>query len=134
MPHQQVAEGLPDPPPLPPLSHFSPPLNLAIPLRSEPNSFRRLQIVNPEIKETPDAPRQADEKLRQMGSMTRDEIIMSGTMLFAVVLWIMGDSLGVPAVVAAMLGLVILLVTGVLKWADCLEYRSVSAPPPPLGC
>lgn len=85
--------------------------------------------MNPEIKETPDAPRQAEEKLRQMGSMTRDETIMMGTMLFAVVLWIFGDTLGVPAVVAAMLGLVILLVTGVLKWADCLEYKSVSSRP-----
>jgi DASS family divalent anion:Na+ symporter len=86
--------------------------------------FLMYKIVNPEIKETPDAPRQAEEKLRQMGSMTRDEIIMSATMLFAVVLWILGDTLGVPAVVAAMLGLCILLITGVLKWSDCLEYKS----------
>ena len=82
--------------------------------------------MNPEIKETPEAPQQAAEKLRQMGSMTRDETIMLGTMLLAVVLWVMGDAIGVPAVVAAMLGLVVLLVTGVLKWADCLEYKSVS--------
>ena len=86
-----------------------------------------LQIVNPELKDTPEAPRQAEQKLKQMGSMSRDEIIMMGTMLFAVVLWILGDSIGVPAVVAAMLGLVVLLLTGVLKWADCLEYKSVSS-------
>ena len=85
-----------------------------------------VQIVNPEIKDTPEAPQQAAEKLQQMGSMTRDETIMLGTMLLAVVLWVMGDAIGVPAVVAAMLGLVVLLVTGVLKWADCLEYKSVS--------
>lgn len=84
-----------------------------------------MQIVNPEIKDTPEAPQQAAEKLQQMGSMTRDETIMLGTMLLAVVLWVMGDTIGVPAVVAAMLGLVVLLVTGVLKWADCLEYKSV---------
>ena len=84
-----------------------------------------LQIVNPEIKDTPEAPRQAAEKLKKMGRLTRDETIMTGTMLFAVVLWILGDTLGVPAVVAAMLGLCILLGTGVLKWSDCLEYKSV---------
>lgn len=86
-----------------------------------------MQIVNPELKDTPEAPKQAEQKLREMGSMTRDEIIMMGTMLFAVVLWILGDSIGVPAVVAAMLGLVVLLLTGVLKWSDCLEYKSVSS-------
>lgn len=84
--------------------------------------------MNPEIKDTPEAPRQADEKLRKMGRLTRDETIMAATMLFAVILWILGDSLGVPAVVAAMLGLVALLLTGVLQWSDCLEYRSVSLP------
>ena len=81
--------------------------------------------MNPEIKDTPEAPKQAEEKLKKMGGLTRDETIMSATMLFAVVLWILGDTLGVPAVVAAMLGLCILLFTGVLKWADCLEYKSV---------
>lgn len=50
---------------------------------------------------------------------------MSGTMLGAVVLWVLGDQLGVPAVTAAMLGLCSLLSTGVLKWRDCLEYSQV---------
>lgn len=81
--------------------------------------------MDPEIKETPEAPRQAAAKLEQMGSLSRDEAIMTGTMLFAVVLWILGDSIGVPAVVAAMLGLVVLLLTGVLTWSDCLQYKSV---------
>lgn len=87
--------------------------------------YFHVQIVNPEVKDTPEAPKQAEEKLKKMGSLSRDETIMSGTMFFAVLLWIFGDTLGVPAVVAAMLGLCVLLLTGVLKWGDCLEYRSV---------
>ena len=55
----------------------------------------------------------------------RDERIMSGTMLGAVVLWVLGDQLGVPAVTAAMLGLCSLLASGVLKWRDCLDYSQV---------
>jgi hypothetical protein len=38
------------------------------------------------------------------------------------VLWVLGDQLQIPAVTAAMLGLCSLLLTGVLKWKDCLEY------------
>jgi divalent anion:Na+ symporter, DASS family len=46
------------------------------------------QLCPPEIKDTPEAPRQASEKLEQMGPMTRDEKIMLGTMGFALALWV----------------------------------------------
>ncbi len=45
-----------------------------------------MQLVPPEVTDTPEAPKQAKEKLRQMGPMTRDELIMSFTMLGAVIL------------------------------------------------
>lgn len=60
-----------------------------------------------------------------MGPMSRDEKIMTAVMLGAVVLWVAGDSLGVASVVAAMLGLSALLLTGVLTWRDCLTYSQV---------
>lgn len=47
-----------------------------------------MQLCPPEIKDTPEAPRQASEKLEQMGPMTRDEKIMLGTMGFALALWV----------------------------------------------
>ena len=83
------------------------------------------QVCRPEVTDTPEAPRAANEKLAAMGPMSRDERIMLGTMLGAVVLWVLGDKLGVPAVTAAMLGLCSLLVSGVLKWRDCLDYSAV---------
>lgn len=86
------------------------------------------QLVPPEVKDTPEAPKQAKEKLRQMGPMTRDELIMSFTMLGAVVLWVLGDQLQIPAVTAAMLGLTALLMTGVLQWKDCLDYSQACLP------
>ena len=63
-----------------------------------------------------------------MGPMTRDELIMSFTMLGAVVLWVLGDQLQIPAVTAAMLGLTALLMTGVLQWKDCLNYSQACLP------
>ena len=58
---------------------------------------------------------------------------MSATMLGAVVLWVLGDSLGVPAVTAAMLGLAALLTTGVLTWRDCLDYSQARTHARPHG-
>ncbi|GMH38397.1 hypothetical protein BSKO_06281 [Bryopsis sp. KO-2023] len=80
------------------------------------------KLIPPELKETPEAPQEASKQLEEKGPMTRDEIIMMGTMLFAVALWIGGEAIGVSPVLAAMMGLVILLTTGVLKWQQCLEY------------
>lgn len=40
----------------------------------------------------------------------------------AVLLQVVGPSIGVSAVLAAMIGLCVLLGTGVLSWRDCLTY------------
>ncbi|KAJ1290048.1 hypothetical protein BS78_02G212200 [Paspalum vaginatum] len=82
------------------------------------------KISPPEIKDTPDAPAQAEEKLKRMGPVTKNEWAMIGTMIFAVSLWIFGDAIGVSSVVAGMLGLSILLLLGVLDWGDCLNEKS----------
>ena len=65
----------------------------------------------------------------QMGPMSRDEKIMTAVMLGAVIMWVAGDSLGIASVVAAMLGLSALLLTGVLTWRDCLTYSQVLPEP-----
>ncbi|KAI0495512.1 hypothetical protein KFK09_021813 [Dendrobium nobile] len=82
------------------------------------------KIYPPETKDTPGAPALAAKKLEQMGPVTRNEWVMVATMLLAVSLWIFGESLGVASVVAAMLGLSILLLVGVLDWDDCLSEQS----------
>ncbi|KAJ6816005.1 putative dicarboxylate transporter 2.1, chloroplastic [Iris pallida] len=82
------------------------------------------KIFPPETKDTPDAPAMATKKLEQMGPVTRNEWVMVGTMLLAVSLWVCGEALGIASVVAAMLGLSILLLLGVLDWDDCLSEKS----------
>ncbi|KAM7278600.1 hypothetical protein ACFE04_005734 [Oxalis oulophora] len=77
-------------------------------------------IYPPEIKSSPDAPRLAKEKLASMGPMSNNELIMAGTLLLTVGLWIFGGVLNVDAVTAAILGLSILLITGVVTWKECL--------------
>ncbi|KAK4846146.1 hypothetical protein QYF36_013672 [Acer negundo] len=89
------------------------------------------KLYPPEIKDTPEAPAMAAKKLEIMGPITKNEWIMVGTMLLAVSLvisillqYLERDALGVPSVVAAMIGLSILLLFGVLDWDDCLSEKS----------
>lgn len=77
-------------------------------------------IYPPTIKSSPDAPKLAREKLEKMGPMSKNEIIMSVTLLLTVGLWVFGGVLNVDAVTAAILGLAVLLVTGVVTWKECL--------------
>ena len=46
------------------------------------------KLLPPEVQQTPEAPAQAAKKLEEMGSMSRNESIMLGTMCFALVLWV----------------------------------------------
>lgn len=82
------------------------------------------KLYPPEIKDTPEAPALAAKKLESMGPITQNEWIMVGTMLLAVSLWIFGDTIGIASAVAAMIGLSILLVLGVLDWDDCLNEKA----------
>jgi len=79
------------------------------------------KLLPPEIKETPDAPAIADQRLAEMGPPSTQEKMMVATMGGAVALWVFGDALGVSSVLTAMIGLCALLVTGVLQWQDCLK-------------
>ena len=74
----------------------------------------------PEVKDSPAAPAKAREELAKLGPMSGDEKIMGGALLLTVGLWIFGGALGVSSVAAALTGLTILLVTGVISWKECL--------------
>ncbi|BBN06968.1 divalent anion:Na+ symporter, DASS family [Marchantia polymorpha subsp. ruderalis] len=77
-------------------------------------------IYPPEIKSSPDAPRLARENLAKMGPMSKNEMIMAATLFVTVGLWIFGGMLKIDAVTAAILGLSVLLTTGVVTWKECL--------------
>jgi di/tricarboxylate transporter len=48
------------------------------------------KLFPPEIKNTPDAPAQAEKKLQALGAVTKGEWVMVATMLMAVTLWVAG--------------------------------------------
>ncbi|KAK4490390.1 hypothetical protein RD792_001066 [Penstemon davidsonii] len=81
------------------------------------------KIYPPQLKATPEAPAMAKQKLEQMGPIKRDEWVLMVTMLLTVSLWIAGEALNMASVIAAMIGLSMLLLFGVLKWDDCLSEK-----------
>ncbi|MBN2563402.1 MAG: anion permease [Phycisphaerae bacterium] len=81
------------------------------------------KLYPPQITETPRAADMARSKLAEMGRMKRDEWIMLGTFLLLLALWIFGKPLHVHSTVTAIVGLGVLLVTGVLSWEDVLNEK-----------
>jgi DASS family divalent anion:Na+ symporter len=79
------------------------------------------KVISPTIRETPHAKEMAQHRLSQMGPMKKQEWIMLATFILLITLWIAGSFLQLKATVAAMMGIAILLVTGVLSWKDVLE-------------
>lgn len=80
-------------------------------------------IYPPEMKDTPEAPKFAKAELKNLGSLTSGEIIMLIVFAFLLGLWVFGDKYGIDATSAAMIGLSILLISGVLKWDDIISEK-----------
>merc|ERR1712070_1072949 len=57
----------------------------------------------------------------KLGPMKGDEKIMAVSLLSTVAMWVFGASYGINAAAAALSGLTILLVTGVISWKECLN-------------
>ena len=80
------------------------------------------KIYPPEIKETPGASQLAQQKLAEMGKMHRDEWVMLGVFFLLLLLWILGDQLArIDSATTALVGLSVLLISGVLNWKDILH-------------
>ena len=87
-------------------------------------------LYPPEIKNTPNAAQFAKEKLAEMGKMSHGERIMLTIFAVLLLLWagvpamIFGSAWAVDPTTTALLGLVLLLLTGVLTWDDVLKEKS----------
>jgi DASS family divalent anion:Na+ symporter len=76
------------------------------------------KIYPPELKKTTEAPAMAIGKLKEMGSVTKNEWLMLMAFVILLVLWVTGDLFKIDATTTAFIGLTILLLTQVLTWED----------------
>jgi divalent anion:Na+ symporter, DASS family len=90
------------------------------------------RLFPPEIKHTPAAAEMAADELKRMGRMSRAEKIMLAIFGLVAVMWLAGDKLEwitggrLPALnyaVVALVGICVLLLSGVLEWEDVIRER-----------
>lgn len=82
------------------------------------------KVFPPELKSTKEAPAIATQKLNEMGPVSRQEWLMVATFVILLVLWIFGNLFAMDATTAALIGLCILLLSGVLTWEDVKAEKS----------
>jgi divalent anion:Na+ symporter, DASS family len=88
-----------------------------------------LWLYPPAVTKTPDAPKFARAKLNELGPLLLAEKITIGVFVLLLCLWagvpelIMGKGWAVNPTSAALIGLSVLLLTGVLHWDDILKCR-----------
>ncbi len=81
------------------------------------------KIYPPEIKETPEAAEMAHRELQKMGPMNRGEKILLFVFLLVLALWITGQWTKIDATIVALLGVSVMLITGVLQWEEVLAEK-----------
>jgi DASS family divalent anion:Na+ symporter len=83
------------------------------------------KVFPPELRDTPEAPKEAERQLKEIGPVSRDEKLMIGTVVMLLLLWSLGDQvLDISPTVSAFFGVCVLLVAGVLTWNGLLEERA----------
>ena len=81
------------------------------------------RIYPPEIKRTPEAASKAAMDLKLMGPMSSHEKLMLLVFVLVAVLWMTTWLHGINYAVVALLGICVLLLTGVLEWVDVVTER-----------
>ena len=76
------------------------------------------KLYPPEVKATPEAVKMARTSLDKLGPVKRSEWIMAGVLVMLLGLWIFGERNGIDATTTAMVGISVLLLSGVLTWDD----------------
>ncbi|MFI7707570.1 anion permease [Nonomuraea sp. NPDC049480] len=83
------------------------------------------KVFPPELRDTPEAPRQARAQLAELGPMSRPEWIMAGVFVMLLTLWSLGSQLwALSATASAFAGVAVLLITRVLTWNDLAGDKS----------
>jgi L-tartrate/succinate antiporter len=79
-------------------------------------------LYPPELKTCPEVPEWAHKELRQMGPLSRKEMILLGLVIAALALWIFGTSL-MDATTVALLVVGLLVVTRTVTWTNVLDDK-----------
>jgi divalent anion:Na+ symporter, DASS family len=82
------------------------------------------RVFPPEIKHTPAASELASQELTEMGRMKWSEWLMLLVFALVAILWMTSKIHGIDYAAVALLGISVLLITGVLDWEDLITEKS----------
>jgi DASS family divalent anion:Na+ symporter len=82
------------------------------------------KIYPPEIKETPQASQLAHAELEKMGPMKKSEKILLVVFFMILSLWVTSEWNKLDATVVALIGVGVMLLTGVISWEDVLAEKA----------
>ncbi len=76
------------------------------------------KVYPPDLKQTPEAPKVAEESLKKMGKVSKNEWVMAITFIIMVFLWVMSEAWGINKTAVALLGLATLMITNIFTVED----------------
>ena len=82
------------------------------------------RVFPPEVKHTPGASALASEELKAMGRPKWSEWLMLVVFLLVSILWMTSELHGIDYAAVALLGISVLLITGVLDWEDLISEKA----------
>jgi len=82
------------------------------------------KLFPPDVRETPHATELAQQELDRMGPMQKGEKMMLGVFILVALLWMTSSLHSIHYAVVALLGVSVLLLTGVLAWDDLTTDRA----------
>jgi DASS family divalent anion:Na+ symporter len=80
-------------------------------------------VYPPRLKKLTFAKKMAEEKLQDMGPMSRNEWTMSAIFILMLVLWIWGGAYGINSATTGLIGLLLLIFSKILSWNDILDEK-----------
>ncbi|MGH9675221.1 MAG: DASS family sodium-coupled anion symporter, partial [Bryobacteraceae bacterium] len=83
-----------------------------------------MRLSPPEIRRTPEAARFAAGELEKMGPMSAHERILALVFVSVCAMWVTSGIHGIDITVTALLGSVVLLIAGVLRWEDVKSEKA----------
>ena len=78
-------------------------------------------LYPPQLKFTPEAPKLARERLKKMGNIKQPEWAMLSIFMTLLLLWGWGKQWGIDSLTTSLIGIVLLLTSGVLTWKDIIQ-------------
>lgn len=81
------------------------------------------KIYPPQIKDYPQGKEIARAELAKLGSLQKNEIVMIGVFIGALILWATGSITGLNATTVVMIAVGVMLVFGVLEWNDFIGEK-----------